>query len=129
MGACAFLGTSAILRSFQDIAAAGGSDVSKSRESIDITDRNFLAIRVVLGTLFALLLGVPFSGRALYELNLALSSIPSDATGTNQLHSDYTFLLFIVLPFIVGFSTSLVLTILTRSVAAIETFFGLSART
>jgi hypothetical protein len=114
LGACAFLGTSVIFRGTRDKAPTEGADI---RENIDVTDRNSLSIRVLLGTLFAVLLGLPF---AVISLN-GLGNVywKGDPPGESTLA-------VIFIPFIAGFSTNLVLVILRKFVLAIETFFGLS---
>lgn len=116
LGACAFLGTSVIFRGTQDKDSGEGAG---SRENIDVTDRNSLSIRVLLGTLFAVLLGLPFAVTSLDGLGSVYwqGGPPSEST-----------LSIIFIPFIAGFSTNLVLVVLRKFVAAIETFFGLSGR-
>ncbi len=112
LGACAFLGTSVITKS---------SIVNEPtpRESIDLTDHNFLIIRVILGTLFAVLLGLPFSPLGLNAFTGLYWSVPPSESN----------LMFSLIPFLAGFSTNLVLVILGKFVVAIEAVFGLSGRT
>jgi hypothetical protein len=109
LGACAFLGTSVVMKTsiFHS---------KLSQENIDLTDRNFLFIRVILGTLFALILGLPYSPLGLNvidELNFAGQTVP------NESH-----LLLGLVPFLAGFSTHLVLIILGKFVIAFEAVFG-----
>jgi hypothetical protein len=91
-----------------------------SDATFDIGDRRLLQIRLVVGALFGFILSLPVSlepfGRF---LNFALSRI---LTGGEPLAVGQVALL--LLPFLLGFSTSLVLTVLSRLVAAVETFFG-----
>lgn len=114
LGACAFLGTSVIMKS---------SIINEKtpQENIDLTDRNFLIIRVILGTLFAVLLGLPFSP-------LGLNVFTGLYYNTEILPSESN-LVFSLIPFLAGFSTNLVLVILGKFVVAIEAVFGLSGRT
>src|SRR5271156_6501450 len=114
LGACAFLGTSVITKS----SLAGEST---ARDNVDLTDRNFLIIRVILGTLFAVLLGLPFSPLG---LNVFIPLYWKHDVFPSQ--SD---LVFSLIPFLAGFSTNLVLVILGKFVVAIEAVFGLSGRT
>jgi hypothetical protein len=116
LGACAFLGTSVIFRVEKNKGSAEGAD---DRENIDVTDRNSLSIRVLLGTLFAVLLGLPYAVVSLNGL--------SDVYWKGQPPSEAT-LAVIFIPFVAGFSTNLVLVILRKFVLAIETFFGLPSR-
>jgi hypothetical protein len=116
LGACAFLGTSVIFKSTLDIEPTSSSD---NRENIDVTDRNSLSIRIVLGTLFAVLLGLPY---AVTSLN-GLSAIYWKGGPPDELTLSVIFI-----PFIAGFSTNLVLAVLRRFVVAIEAFFGPTSR-
>jgi hypothetical protein len=114
LGACAFLGTSVITKTTI-------MNESAPRESIDLTDRNFLLIRVILGTLFAVLLGLPFSPLGLnvfIPLYWNTEILPRESN-----------LVFSLIPFLAGFSTNLVLVILGKFVVAIEAVFGLPGRT
>jgi ABC-type multidrug transport system fused ATPase/permease subunit len=67
LGACAFLGTSVVRKSAEDIdkvqnASEQGSKSNEiSQQLTDITDRNFLKIRIILGALFGFLIGLPLS--------------------------------------------------------------------
>ena len=125
LGACAFLGTSVIVGGAQQVK--GGAQLTDQRtpdgipplEKADVTDRNFLIIRVILGTLFAVLLGLPVG-------IVSLKSISNVWWGGSP--PDQVTLLWIFAPFVAGFSTNLVLAILGKAVAAVETFFGSPAR-
>jgi hypothetical protein len=117
LGACAFIGTSAIVKEMPK----KDSTNSNVQEIVDVTDRNFLNARVLLGQLFAIILGFPFAAKSVNSLAQLYYQI-QDAK------IDSTTLAYILLPFMVGFSISLVLTILGRLISAIETFFGGSAR-
>lgn len=117
LGACAFLGTSAILRTSVD--ADDPHDPTKSRERVDVTDRNFLQIRMLLGALFGFILGGPFAQQA---FSIGNRMFFDQASPTLQS------IAIIFIPFLSGFSTNLVLVVLSRFVVAIETFFGLPGR-
>ena len=112
LGACAFLGTSVIFKGTFDTEPVSSSD---NLENIDVTDRNSLSIRIVLGTLFAVLLGLPYAVTSLNGLSAIYwkGGPPDEST-----------LSVIFIPFIAGFSTNLVLAVLKRFVVAIEAFFG-----
>jgi hypothetical protein len=73
LGACAVLGTSVIFKASQDKGVLERSD---SRENIDVTDPNSLSIRVILGTLFAVLLGLPFAVTSLNGLSDVYWNLP-----------------------------------------------------
>jgi hypothetical protein len=125
LGACAFLGTSVIVGAAQQGNGVVQTSEGKTRnedfplEKADVTDRNFLVIRVILGTLFAVLIGIPIGIGALQSISNVWwgGAIP-----------DETALVRIFAPFVAGFSTNLVLAILGKAVAAAETFFGFTGR-
>lgn len=114
LGACAFLGTRIATKRPEKATPDPFAEVA------DITDESILRIRIVLGCLFGALVGVPIGniafdkmGSALYDASVTLS--PSDFA-------------LIVLPFMVGFSTNLVLAILERLIESIRTFFGMTGK-
>jgi hypothetical protein len=124
LGACAFLGTSVIVGAQQGSAIVQTSEGKTRNEAFpleraDVTDRNFLVIRVILGTLFAVLIGIPIGIGALQSISNVWwgGAIPDEAA-----------LMRIFAPFVAGFSTNLVLAILGKAVAAAETFFGFTGR-
>jgi hypothetical protein len=124
LGACAFLGTSVIVGTAQQGKAVAQAPEGKPSEPFplekaDVTDRNFLVIRVILGTLFAVLIGIPIGIAALNSISNVWwgGDTPDEAT-----------LVRMFAPFVAGFSTNLVLAILGKAVAAIETFFGSAGR-
>lgn len=116
LGACAFLGTRIAVK------RAEGANISQTLEEAgDITDRNVLKIRILLGCLFGFLLGLPFSTQSLNQMS---DLVTSDGTGPKFDPANF---LYIVLPFMIGFSTNLVLAILDRLIVSIRTFFGIGA--
>jgi hypothetical protein len=112
LGACAYLGTRVTLKKNQGI-----SDSDILGDLVDITDVNVLRMRIILGSLFAFVIGMPISLQSLNNI----SKLMYDSTG-NPTASDFV---FILVPFLLGFSTNLVLAILGRCVASIQTFFGI----
>jgi hypothetical protein len=126
LGACAFLGTSVIRKSAEDIdrmqnASEQGSKINEiSQQLADITDRNFLKIRIMLGTLFGFLLGLPLSLNALYTIYHSLYNF------TDQFNLKAWGVM--VMPFLIGFSTNLVLVLFSRFIAVIQTLFGIPTR-
>lgn len=118
LGACAFVGTSMIMK---QIPERNSYQSPGAEEITDVTGRNFLTSRVLLGALFAAILGLPFVSKSMHSItNLFYQN--------EYAQLDPTCLAYILLPFIAGFSINLVLTILRRFVVAIEAFFGGSAR-
>jgi hypothetical protein len=112
LGACAFLGTRAAVK-----RSEGAGSAESLSEAIDVTDKSVLQIRVILGALFAFLVGLPFAFQALEKISAALFT----ADGVKI--SDIT---LVVVPFTLGFSTNLALVVLDRFVATIRTLLGVA---
>jgi hypothetical protein len=114
IGSIAFVGMNAL--SVQDDA------------TFDLTNTKLLVLRIALGGLFGVVLTLPFGFHSfiefLYSLmngGVAIASSPSDVSSSSSLPVGSVMLL---LPFILGFSTSLVIMILNQFVSAIQSFFG-----
>ena len=114
LGACAYLGTRITMKKSQ-----GAPEADALSDAADITDLNVLRMRIILGSLFAFVIGLPISLQSLN--NVANLLIDSSVKPTA---ADFA---FILAPFLLGFSTNLVLAILSRGVASIQTFFGISS--
>jgi hypothetical protein len=113
LGACALLGTRAAMK------RAEGANISETLEGdVDVTDKNILKIRILLGCLFGILLGLPFSSKGLDEIKRLIFE--------DKAELDAASFTFIVVPFMLGFSTNLVLAILDRFIVSIRTFFGMT---
>lgn len=102
--------------------------------TFDLTNARLMSLRIVLGALFALVLALPFG----YDSFLAFCElIGTGPRGTNipgpggERTSMYATIteqaIMLLLPFVLGFSTSLVILILNRMVEAIQVFFGKSS--
>ena len=113
LGACAFLGTRVAIQDAQ-----GVTPTEPLKESADVTDINVLRIRIILGCLFAFFIGLPLAYFGLEALYTAL--FESDKKSVQV--ADFA---FIFVPFLLGFSTNLVLVILDRFVSSIHAFFGI----
>jgi hypothetical protein len=114
IGSIAFIGMNAL--SVQD-------DIT-----FDMTNNRLMVLRIVLGGLFGLVLTLPFGFRDFVEFcselfSGAASASPADANPNAKVYEQAIFLL---LPFILGFSNSLVIMILNRLVGSVEAFFGKS---
>jgi hypothetical protein len=107
IGAVAFVGMNAL--SLQ-------SDIT-----FDLTNNRLVILRIVLGALFALVITLPFGfgGFVAFCQSIASGKLDSDVQLSTQA-------ILLLLPFILGFSTSLVIMILNRLLDAIQAFFGKS---
>ena len=111
LGTSAFFGTSLLAQ----LASTAGKDEAKIKE---ITDHSYLQTRLMIGVLFAFVLGLPFG-------HLSLD------TASHVLYNDViwdaglaTTVMHILAPFLLGFSTSLVLAILERLIEGFKTILG-----
>jgi hypothetical protein len=115
LGACAFLCVNITVNSARERPSSDSVD-----HIIDLADENILVIRVILGALFALL-AVPIGGRSIlivYKAFLATHPIPPI--------EDWV---VVLLPFMFGFSTTLVLAIFNKIVGGVSAVFGISSET
>lgn len=117
IGAAAFIGFNAISVS---------NDIT-----FDISDSRFIIQRIVLGALFALFFTLPFGfhefisfARSLSTAALNRATVPtqSELAFTNQS-------LLLIMPFVLGYSTSLVILILNRLISSASTLFGAQPET
>jgi hypothetical protein len=111
LGTAAFFGTSLLAQ----LASVNANDEAKLKE---ITDYNYLQARLVVGILFAFVLGLPF-GRL--SLDTASASLYTDIVWDTDL---VTTAMYILAPFLLGFSTALVLAILDRLIEGMKTILG-----
>jgi hypothetical protein len=93
LGSCAYLGTRVAIKKAQ-----GATESDLIRDSADITDINVLKIRIILGALFAFIIGLPVSFRALQMIYESMN----DQTFSLKA-SDVAVML---VPFLLGFSTN-----------------------
>jgi hypothetical protein len=93
--------------------------------TFDLTNMRLFSLRIALGSLFAVVLTVPvgytdFYDWCVYVLNSKNPSV--SAVGTTTGLTRQTILL--LLPFVLGFSTSVVIVILSQLMDGIQVFFG-----
>ena len=109
VGALAFIGMNAL--SIQD-------DIT-----FDFTNKRLMLLRIALGALFAVVLTLPFGFPEFLSFCSGIAKPIADgqtAVMTRQA-------VFLLLPFILGFSTSLVILILNQLIEAVQAFFGRKA--
>jgi hypothetical protein len=115
IGAVAFIGMNA-LSVQQDV-------------TFDLSNQRLMILRIALGSLFGLVLSLPFGFKGFLEFLLAITTDNSSASGAPTTTTFTTQALALLLPFILGFSTSLVIMILNRLVDAVQAFFGKTGAT
>jgi hypothetical protein len=98
---------------------------------VDITNKKLVTVRALLGSLFALILTLPFGFKdfsdffaTIHTIQQNTSQADSNQGGSGGLDKG----LMLLLPFILGFSTSLVLSILNRLIDVVQTFFGVNPK-
>jgi hypothetical protein len=104
VGSLAFIGMNAL--AVQDDA------------TFDLSSGKLLVLRITLGALFAVVLTLPFGFEGFLKF-ISVLSFRSDQKLGEGMDS-----LLLLLPFVLGFSTSLVIMILNQFVEAIQSFFG-----
>jgi hypothetical protein len=113
---CYFLWT-ALLGAIGAIAFLSMNALSIQEDvTFDLTNKSLLAVRIVVGSLFGVILSIPFG---FYSFIAFCESI---ARGTPPLGVQEAALL--LLPFVLGFSTSLVILVLNKFVESVTVFFG-----
>jgi hypothetical protein len=118
-----YLGWLISLGAIGSVAFIGMNALSVQQDiTFDLTNRRLMILRIALGSLFGLVLTLPFGVDRFKEFILGINGVASSLpepgkTVTNQA-------LLLLLPFILGFSTSLVIMILNRLVEAVQAFFG-----
>jgi hypothetical protein len=91
--------------------------------TFDLSNRRLLMLRIILGSLFGLVLTLPFGYDAFKDFIAAvISNKPVDPkSGSGSISTPAMLLL---LPFVFGFSTSVVIMVLNRFVDGLQAFFG-----
>jgi len=113
IGAVAFIGMNAL--SVQE-------DIT-----FDLTNTRLIALRIALGALFGLVLTLPFGFDGFLHFCQGITAgkvSDGDAAASAGQSGVAVQAIMLVLPFILGFSTSLVILILNRFVDAVQGFFG-----
>jgi hypothetical protein len=88
--------------------------------TVNVISIALIRMRLLLGALFALMLALPFGLASFHSLSKSLTSLSSNI--------DIKEGSLLLLPFLLGFSTPLVLSILNRMVVSIQAFFGVQER-
>jgi hypothetical protein len=111
IGSIAFIGMNAL--SVQDDA------------TFDLSNTRLMVLRISLGALFGLVLTLPFGFVGFVQFITGIANGAPAAPTTESSGAEVTTqALRLLLPFILGFSTSLVILILNRLVEAVQGFFG-----
>jgi hypothetical protein len=90
--------------------------------TFDITNVRFVLLRIVLGALFGVLISLPVGYNGFYSFckDLAASGKAIEAT---QIYSSQV--VYLLLPFLAGFSASLFMTIISKFITGVQSLFGI----
>jgi hypothetical protein len=118
---CYFLWT-ALLGAIGAIAYLSMNTLSIQKDiTFDFTNKSLLAVRIVLGALFGFFLSMPFGVYSSFITFWGSLAHGTPGTGAANFSLEAALLL---LPFVLGFSTSLVILVLNRFVESITVFLG-----
>jgi hypothetical protein len=116
----AFLVWAAALGGIGSIAFIGMNALAVQEDAtFDITNVKLIGLRVVLGALFAVVITLPFGFTPFYNFIFDLFKFGNATPSEVALKS-----VLLLLPFALGFSTTLVIMILNQFVDAVQSFFG-----
>jgi len=99
--------------------------------TFDLNNTRLMLLRIALGALFALVLTLPFGFEGFVRFCASIATLTSETLNNTQQGEPLrrgpdavTIQAMLLLPFILGFSTSLVIMLLNQFVDAIQAFFG-----
>ena len=101
--------------------------------TFDISNARFVFLRVLIGSLFALMIALPLSVEDFFQfchyigtITLTEESPPGTVTSSPTPTVRATQIAMLLLPFVLGFSTSLVLMIMNRIVETANSLLGIN---
>ncbi len=100
-------------------------------KSVDVTSAAFLSMRIILGALFGLVIGLPIGYPYFVNFCLQIHNVAAAAgAGATPAAAkiEWSNGLALLLPFLLGFSTPLVLNVLNRCVDGVQTVFGMQPK-
>jgi hypothetical protein len=113
-----------LLGALGSIAFIAMNALSQQKDlTFDLTNKRLMNLRVVLGALFGLVLAVPFGFGAFVKFGSdvrSIAALPGSMLDTDTLRQA----VLLLLPFVLGFGTSLVLSFLNRIAEAIDVILG-----
>ena len=92
-------------------------------KNVDITNKNFITMRIILGALFGVVLDLPLGYPGFAKFCDSLAKYEPSVPSSNQI--DVAGAALLLLPFLIGFSAPLMISILNRLVDAIQNLFGI----
>ena len=110
-------------------AMGGGASIGMNALAVqddatfDLSSRKFLWLRLVLGALLGTMLTIPWAYPGFQQFVTTLAGSAPAGSGAPD-PDRLVQALWLLAPFVLGFSTSLVILILVRAVEALQSFFG-----
>jgi hypothetical protein len=92
--------------------------------TFELTNQSLLAVRIVLGSVFGVVLSIPFGFERFVSFCESIARRNPTPESGNSVVGISLQAALLLLPFILGFSTSLVVLVLNRFVESIAVFFG-----
>jgi hypothetical protein len=93
--------------------------------TFDLSNRHMIRLRIIVGAMLALTISVWFGFNGFYAFCNAVSTFDPNTPNTAQTQINFsTGAAMLSLPFVLGYSTSLVILILNRFVVGAQSFFG-----
>lgn len=88
--------------------------------SFDISNGRLICLRLIIGALFGTVLSLPFGFGPFYSFLDGLANTKGEIDAAIAAKQAA----FLLMPFVLGFSTSVVILVLNRLIEAVQTFFG-----
>jgi hypothetical protein len=92
--------------------------------TFDLANQSLLAVRIVLGALFGVVLSIPIGFSAFVNFCESIALGDPNPGAANSVSAFSLQAALLLLPFVLGFSTSLVILVMNRLVESIAVFFG-----
>ena len=123
LGACAFVGASMTSQTLRGEGEGEGSELLVT----SLSESSRLAVRIIIGCVFSLILGFPFS---LVGMAFATEAINAAnfASALKFIKDNIGTIPYAFVPFVLGFSTDLALSVLKRLTDTIGTLFGVKVQ-
>jgi len=102
--------------------------------TFDIGDKGLVVMRIILGALFGCIVSLPFCWEYFIEFATSIISAtahiaPAVPSGEVGARSEPQRGILLLVPFLLGFSTTLVMAVLNRLIAGVEAVFGIDLAT
>jgi hypothetical protein len=96
----------------------------QSDATFDVSNTRFVLLRIILGALFGVLIALPVGYDEFLHFCLKLSVRSTE--GSTDINASQA--LYLLLPFLVGFSASLFMTIISKFIAGVQSLFGVEGQ-